>query len=357
MRHRQLGMRQQQLVERPAAAATRSGTSSSASTEAERGSPSRAASSPTWAPGLDHGVGDLAAGGGIIDDPHPAGDQEQHVAIVGLAAEHDLAGPEAAPGAAGGQRRAMCRAQRCQQANAFEVARCTTAPLQPPRARSRPCVQANARRPGPWAPPQRHAIGELGQEQQTRWRMQFADRSRRGPAACRAAWPSSIWPSPSSWRCHGVACPWALEVARRLAAPLDLVLVRKIGAPGHEELAAGRGGRRRAAGAGAERRRRAQLRHRPGLARPAAGAAAGRDRAASRRSTSAAGPRRRSRGGPRSWSTTASPPAPPSGPPCTRLRRPGPGSWCWRCRWPRPRCWRDLRRRPTASSACTRPGT
>jgi len=33
--------------------------------------------------------------------------------------------------------------------------------------------------------------------------------------------------------------PVALEVARRLAAPLDLVMVRKIGAPGHEELAAG----------------------------------------------------------------------------------------------------------------------
>ncbi len=33
--------------------------------------------------------------------------------------------------------------------------------------------------------------------------------------------------------------PVGLEVARRLAAPLDLVLVRKIGAPGHEELAAG----------------------------------------------------------------------------------------------------------------------
>lgn len=33
--------------------------------------------------------------------------------------------------------------------------------------------------------------------------------------------------------------PVALEVARRLSAPLDLVLVRKIGAPGHAELAAG----------------------------------------------------------------------------------------------------------------------
>ena len=33
--------------------------------------------------------------------------------------------------------------------------------------------------------------------------------------------------------------PVAVEIARRLAAPLDLVLVRKIGAPGHEELAVG----------------------------------------------------------------------------------------------------------------------
>jgi putative phosphoribosyl transferase len=33
--------------------------------------------------------------------------------------------------------------------------------------------------------------------------------------------------------------PVAAPVARRLAAPLDLLLVRKIGAPGHEELAVG----------------------------------------------------------------------------------------------------------------------
>jgi predicted phosphoribosyltransferase len=33
--------------------------------------------------------------------------------------------------------------------------------------------------------------------------------------------------------------PVAVPVARRLNAPLDLLLVRKIGAPGHEELAAG----------------------------------------------------------------------------------------------------------------------
>lgn len=33
--------------------------------------------------------------------------------------------------------------------------------------------------------------------------------------------------------------PVAMAVARRLSAPLDLILVRKIGVPGHEELAAG----------------------------------------------------------------------------------------------------------------------
>src|SRR5262250_902910 len=33
--------------------------------------------------------------------------------------------------------------------------------------------------------------------------------------------------------------PVAFEVAKALAAPLDVLLVRKIGAPGHEELALG----------------------------------------------------------------------------------------------------------------------
>ena len=151
---------------------------------------------------------------------------------------------------------------------------------------------------------------------------------------------TTLW----SWRCHEAVLPVGLEVARRLAAPLDLVLVRKIGAPGHEELAAGARGRRRAAGAGAERGCRAQLRHRPGVARPPAGAAARRDRAAPGALPRRSAARRRSPAGPRSWSTTGSPPAPPSGPPCTRCAGSGPGSWCWRCRWPRPRCWRGLRR-------------
>src|SRR3981081_4836987 len=35
------------------------------------------------------------------------------------------------------------------------------------------------------------------------------------------------------------AVPVGFEVAKALAAPLDVLLVRKIGAPGHEELALG----------------------------------------------------------------------------------------------------------------------
>ena len=38
--------------------------------------------------------------------------------------------------------------------------------------------------------------------------------------------------------------PVGFEVAKALAAPLDVLLVRKIGAPGHEELGLGAVGRR-----------------------------------------------------------------------------------------------------------------
>ncbi len=37
--------------------------------------------------------------------------------------------------------------------------------------------------------------------------------------------------------------PVAYEVAKELGAPLDLFLVRKLGVPGHEEYAMGRGSR------------------------------------------------------------------------------------------------------------------
>ena len=43
---------------------------------------------------------------------------------------------------------------------------------------------------------------------------------------------------PSSWRCRAAACPLAVEIAQALHAPLDLVLVRKIGVPFQRELAA-----------------------------------------------------------------------------------------------------------------------
>jgi predicted phosphoribosyltransferase len=41
------------------------------------------------------------------------------------------------------------------------------------------------------------------------------------------------------WRCQGGGVPVAYEVAKELRAPLDVFLVRKLGVPGHEELAMG----------------------------------------------------------------------------------------------------------------------
>jgi putative phosphoribosyl transferase len=68
--------------------------------------------------------------------------------------------------------------------------------------------------------------------------MRFADRSEAGrQLAQRLAELPLADPVVLALPRGGV--PVALEVAGRLGAPLDLVLVRKIGAPGHEELAAG----------------------------------------------------------------------------------------------------------------------
>ena len=151
-----------------------------------------------------------------------------------------------------------------------------------------------------------------------------------------------------------VACRSAVEVARRLAAPLDLVMVRKIGAPGHEELAAGAVVDGDAAGAGAERPRSfaatastqaylerqqalqlAEIERRRGaLSRPAA--ASGRGRADRDRGRRRHRHRRHRAGGPA------------RDPPCR-----APASSCWRCRWPTPPCSSAWRRRPTGSSACT----
>ena len=114
-----------------------------------------------------------------------------------------------------------------------------------------------------------------------------------------------------------------VEVAALLEAPLDLVLVRKIGAPGHEELAAG------AVVDGAQ----PELVLNPDVIRSfriddaylggGAGPPAGRDRASSRALPSAADRDPGWPGGRRSWSTTGSRPAPPSARPCARFAGPG----------------------------------
>jgi putative phosphoribosyl transferase len=68
--------------------------------------------------------------------------------------------------------------------------------------------------------------------------MRFDDRSDAGrQLASRLA--ELALPDPLVLALPRGGVPVGLEVARHLGAPLDLVLVRKIGAPGHEELAAG----------------------------------------------------------------------------------------------------------------------
>jgi predicted phosphoribosyltransferase len=41
------------------------------------------------------------------------------------------------------------------------------------------------------------------------------------------------------WRCPVEGVPVAYEIAEALAAPLDVFLVRRLGVPGHDELAMG----------------------------------------------------------------------------------------------------------------------
>ena len=65
-------------------------------------------------------------------------------------------------------------------------------------------------------------------------------RTEPRPVGC---WPRS-WrtcnsPTRSSWRCRAGAFPWARRTPRRLNAPLDIVFVRKLGAPDQPELAVG----------------------------------------------------------------------------------------------------------------------
>jgi putative phosphoribosyl transferase len=68
--------------------------------------------------------------------------------------------------------------------------------------------------------------------------MRFSDRSDAGRHL--ADWLAQLnLPDPVVLCLPRGGVPVGLEIARRLHAPMDLVLVRKIGAPGHEELAAG----------------------------------------------------------------------------------------------------------------------
>jgi putative phosphoribosyl transferase len=66
----------------------------------------------------------------------------------------------------------------------------------------------------------------------------FRDRREAGRRLGAALTPySESWPVALALPRGGV--PVGFEVAKALAAPLDVLLVRKIGAPGHEELALG----------------------------------------------------------------------------------------------------------------------
>jgi len=67
----------------------------------------------------------------------------------------------------------------------------------------------------------------------------FDDRHAAGEAlAAELAGQAAERPDPVVLALHRGGVPVALEIARALSAPLDLILVRKIGAPGQPELAA-----------------------------------------------------------------------------------------------------------------------
>jgi predicted phosphoribosyltransferase len=66
----------------------------------------------------------------------------------------------------------------------------------------------------------------------------FRDRAEAGEALADALAGLAL-PDPVVFALPRGGVPVAVPVARRLHAPLDLLLVRKIGAPGHEELAVG----------------------------------------------------------------------------------------------------------------------
>ena len=143
--------------------------------------------------------------------------------------------------------------------------------------------------------------------------------------------------------------PVAFEIAEALDAPLDVIVVRKIGVPGQPELAMGaigEDGVRVVNRRGRPPRRGLRCRLHPGRATRARGvAAAGRHGSAGPRhaSTSSAAPQ--------CSSTTASPPDRPHAPPAASLEHTARRRSCWRCpSLPRSPCTR-CRKTPTRSSA------
>ena len=140
--------------------------------------------------------------------------------------------------------------------------------------------------------------------------------------------------------------PVGFEVARALDAPLDLILVRKIGAPFQPELAVGAvvdGGRPETV-LNQEIVRELEI---PESHIEEEGARQLAEIARRRELYLAGRSACRSRGAPRSWSTTASPPARPWRPRCIPPAAPIRSVSCWRRQWRRPTRWSGCAPRPT----------
>src|SRR5512132_4052887 len=67
----------------------------------------------------------------------------------------------------------------------------------------------------------------------------FLDRRAAGRLLARKLRARTSWPDVLVLGLPRGGVPVAFEVARALGAPLDVFLVRKLGVPGHEELAMG----------------------------------------------------------------------------------------------------------------------
>lgn len=108
------------------------------------------------------------------------------------------------------------------------------------QARAEDATASQVRQPLPEQPVQ--PLQPVQAVQPVRTRERFADRAQAGRELGRAlarALAGRDWPQPVVLALPRGGVPVALEVASALRAPLDLLLVRKIGAPGQPELAVG----------------------------------------------------------------------------------------------------------------------